>query len=80
LMREHGIQGAKRRGTKWKTTTADGHAPRWPDLVARDFNASGPNRLWIADFERHEAPLNRVVMKGHHRRPVAAGRLKLRAA
>jgi hypothetical protein len=48
--------------------------------VERDFSASGPNQLWVADLERHEALPDRAVMKGHRRRPVAAGRLKLRAA
>lgn len=38
------------------------------------------NELWQTDFERHEALLNRAVMKGHRRWPVAAGRVKLRAA
>ena len=30
--------------------------------------------LWVADIERHEALSNRAVVKGHRRRPVAAGR------
>jgi hypothetical protein len=42
--------------------------------------ADHPNQLWLADIERHEALSNRAVMKGHGHRPVAAGRLKLRAA
>lgn len=50
LMAANGICGAKRRGKKRKTTTPDGSAPRWPDLVERDFTADAPNRLWIADF------------------------------
>lgn len=50
LMREHGIQGAKRRGKPWRTTTADPAARRRPDLVQRDFTASGPDELWVADF------------------------------
>lgn len=50
LMRAHGIQGAKRRGTKWKTTTPDPNAGRRPDLVERDFTASGPDELYVADF------------------------------
>ena len=50
LMAEHGIQGAKRRGKPWKTTTTDPEALRSPDLVRRDFTASGPNQLWVADF------------------------------
>ena len=35
---------------------------------------------WLIDSVRHEALLNRAVMKGHRRRLVAASRLKLRAA
>ncbi len=50
LMRQAGIQGAKRRGRPWRTTTPDAEATRRPDLVERDFTADGPNRLWVADF------------------------------
>jgi putative transposase len=50
LMRAHGIQGAKRRGKPWRTTVSDPNASRRPDLVQRDFTASHPNELWVADF------------------------------
>jgi putative transposase len=50
LMRAHGIQGAKRRGKPWRTTTADPAAVRHPDLVNRDFTAPAANQLWLADF------------------------------
>jgi len=50
LMREHGIQGAKRRGKPWRTTKADPRAQRSPDLVEREFAASRPDELWFADF------------------------------
>lgn len=50
LMREAGIQGAKRRGRPWRTTTPDPAALRRPDLVQRDFSAVGPDRLWVGDF------------------------------
>ena len=50
LMRAHGIQGAKRRGTPWRTTRPDPTATRPPDLVERDFSAEGSDRLWVADF------------------------------
>jgi putative transposase len=50
LMRVHGIQGAKRRGKPWRTTTPDPDARRRPDLVNRDFSACRPNELWVADF------------------------------
>ena len=45
LMREHAIQGAKRRGRPWRTTVAD------PD-AQRDFGAAAPDRLWVCDFTR----------------------------
>jgi putative transposase len=50
LMRAAGIQGAKRRGKPWRTTTPDPKAARRPDLVERDFSAESPNRLWVGDF------------------------------
>lgn len=50
LMRAAGIQGAKRRGKPWRTTKADPLARRSPDLVQRDFTASRPDELWLADF------------------------------
>lgn len=52
LMREHGIQGAKRRGRPWRTTIADPNAQRPADLVERDFSASRPDELWVCDFTR----------------------------
>ena len=50
LMKVHGIQGAKRRGKRWRTTKPDPLAHRRPDLVQRDFAASRPNELWVADI------------------------------
>jgi putative transposase len=50
LMRVNAIQGAKRRGKPWRTTTPDSTAVRRPDLVNRDFTASRPDELWVADF------------------------------
>jgi putative transposase len=50
LMRQQGIQGAKRRGKPWRTTIADPSALRSPDLVKRDFSATRPDALWLADF------------------------------
>ena len=50
LMRQHGIRGAKRRGKPWRTTTPDPAATRSPDLVNRDFTATRPDALWLADF------------------------------
>ena len=50
LMRSCGIQGAKRRGKKWKTTTPDLHAGRRADLVERNFSATSPDALYVADL------------------------------
>jgi transposase InsO family protein len=50
LMRANGLQGAKRRGKPWRTTTPDPGAQRPPDLVDRHFSASRPDELWVADF------------------------------
>ena len=49
-MRAHGIVGAKRRGRPWRTTQPDPDSHRRPDLVQRDFGASGPDELWVADL------------------------------
>ena len=50
LMRSAGIQGAKRRGKRWRTTRPDPLAGRRPDLVERDFTATRPDELWVADL------------------------------
>ena len=49
LMREIGLQGAVR-GRKFKTTIPDNTAVHPADLVDRDFTATRPNQLWVADL------------------------------
>jgi transposase InsO family protein len=50
LMREMGLRGAVR-GRAWKITTqSDPAATRPTDLVDRQFTATRPNQLWVADF------------------------------
>jgi len=49
LMREMGLQGAVR-GKTFKTTIPDTAAVRPPDLVDRNFTATRPNQLWVADL------------------------------
>jgi len=50
LMRHLGLQGVVR-GRKFKVTTiADAAAQRPADLVTRQFKASHPNQLWVADL------------------------------
>jgi putative transposase len=49
LMDAAGLHGVSRR--KWVTTTVRDRAARpAPDLVERNFTATGPNRLWVADI------------------------------
>ena len=50
LMRQAGIQGAKRRGKPWGTTRPNPKATRHGDLVQRDFDAERPDQLWFDDF------------------------------
>jgi putative transposase len=49
LLKQAGLRGVSRR--KWVTTTirAD-HGRPAPDLVQRQFAATGPNQLWVADI------------------------------
>jgi putative transposase len=49
LMRELGLQGV-RRGKVRRTTIPDEQAARPADLVNRDFSATRPNQLWVADI------------------------------
>jgi putative transposase len=50
LMRAMGLRGAVR-GRAWVTTTHAQPGPERPaDLVGRDFTATRPNQLWVADF------------------------------
>jgi transposase InsO family protein len=50
LMRRLGLAGAVR-GRAWRRTTLpETAAPRPPDLVTRQFTATRPNQLWVADL------------------------------
>ena len=49
LMQEAGLEGASRRRRKG-TTRRDQDARPAPDLVERDFVATAPDRLWVADI------------------------------
>ena len=71
LMGELGLAGAVRGKVK-RTTISDPKALKPLDLVDRNFRPLAPDRLWVADFERHEALLNRVEVRDLHCRAVAA--------
>ena len=49
-MRAAGIVGVSRRRGTVVTTRRDKDARPAPDLVDRDFSASAPNQLWVADI------------------------------
>ena len=49
LMRILGLQGVVR-GRSCRTTVSDNAADRPPDLVKRQFTATRPNQLWVADI------------------------------
>jgi transposase InsO family protein len=49
LMSDLGLRGVVN-GKTIRTTIPDISAPRPPDLVDRDFTATRPNELWLADF------------------------------
>jgi len=50
LMRGMGLCGATRDRAFKVTTVADPSAMRPPDLVHREFTATRPNQLWVADI------------------------------
>jgi transposase InsO family protein len=50
LMRDMGLHGAVRGRAFKVTTVADEAAIRPPDLVHREFTATRPNQLWVADI------------------------------
>jgi putative transposase len=53
IMRENGLQGAfLRKGWKGGSTKQNPRHTAAPDLVDRDFTATAPNRLWVADLTR----------------------------
>jgi putative transposase len=72
LMRHAGITGLipRRRG---RTTIRVPGVRVCEDLVDRAFAAAAPNRVWVADIERHEALCDRVGVRDLRGPPVAAG-------
>lgn len=50
LMRQRGLRGVSRRRGFVRTTQKDRQKRAAPDLVNRQFVASGPDRLWVADI------------------------------
>ena len=72
LMRAAGLVGCHRRRRARTTVTDPTHTPA-PNLVARDFTAAGPDRLWIGDITyvaTHEGWLYLAVLLDAHSRRV----------
>ena len=57
-----------------KTTITDDGAERPADLVDRDFTATAPNRLWLADLTYVKTHAGLGVRGVHHRRVLEDGR------
>jgi len=50
LMREHGLHSHKRRRIRVVTTDSRHAHPVAPNVLQRDFKATGPNQKWLADL------------------------------
>ena len=72
-MRRQGLV-ARRMKRRNGLTTQDKTAPKFGDLLKRNFTADRPNAKWVGDMVRHEALFDRVGVRDHHRRAVAAVR------
>ena len=82
--RERGVEHPLAPSTVHRLLSREGLLDKRPgEPVATDrrrFAFRHAGELWMSDVERHEALLNLAVVRDHRHRPVAAGRLKLRAA
>jgi hypothetical protein len=90
-MRQQGICGATRAKKRFTTKSDSAHV-RAPDLVNRDFTASRPDALWVADFtysaqfsvmcsRSGSAPCSRGFARGkaaHNHRPSRKARSRSR--
>ncbi|WP_406500040.1 IS3 family transposase [Streptomyces sp. NBC_00846] len=82
LMREAGLHGISPRRHGKGFTRRDPQATLAPDLVQRDFTASGPNRLWVTDLTMiptGEGPLWLSAIRDAFSRRVVAWETSARA-
>src|SRR5262249_45766637 len=63
LMGELGLRGAGRGRKFVRTTITDEAATRPQDLVSRQFRATAPNQLWVADLT-YVATWGRIRVRG----------------
>lgn len=81
LMRLHGLQGVHRRRPRRRNGARILH-PIFDDLVAREFAADAPNRLWVADITQHwtlEGWLYLAVVLDAFSRPIVGWAMSERA-
>jgi putative transposase len=69
LMRAQGLRGATRAKKRF-TTKADSTHTRAPDLVRRNFTATRPDELWVADFT-YSAQLSVMCSRSAATEPLA---------
>ena len=67
LMRNAGLRGVTRGRRKIRTTETGAGTDYPVDLVERDFTASAPDRLWVADLTYIRTRAGWVYPSVHHR-------------
>ena len=67
LMRQAGLRGVTRGRRKIRTTLTGAGTDYPVDLVERDFTASAPDRLWVADLTYIRTRAGWVYPSVHHR-------------
>ena len=67
LMRQAGLRGVTRGRCKVRTTLTGAGTDYPVDLVERDFTASAPDRLWVADLTYIRTRAGWVYPSVHHR-------------
>lgn len=73
LMKAAGLRGVRRQRVPRTTIRADSPDLR-PDLVERDFTATAPNRLWVADIHLHQDAFRLGVCLVRHGRVLPENR------
>ena len=68
-MRRQGLV-ARRIKRRHGLTKQDGTAPKFPDLVKRDFTASAPNLKWVGDMTEIPYLVRAEAVPGHGDRPL----------
>ena len=63
-IRHNGLR-AKTKPVRHSLTRPDVDASKFANLLQRRFDPPAPNVSWCGDIERHEAFLDRAVVKGH---------------